>query len=404
MSKTVLLCGLMVVSLTLLSMEAPAQVRVQKSAATRTFIDWSAFDAGPDREARVFFEVLKADLLRSGWFASARAGQGEVRLLGDSRSGRRDVKADCRVLGKGSGASYLSKSYKGSNQEVTRLAHHAADEIIEAVTGKKGFSSTRIVMVGNRTGKKELYLCDADGQNLAQLTRDNSLSVGPNWAPDGRNIAYTAFLRRYPDVYMVDIMSGQRKVIAQYGGLNTGAAISPDGQDAALILSKDGNPELYVKNLSSGHLVQITRTKNAAEASPCWSPDGRDLVYVSDSSGRPQLYIVSRTGGAPRRLTSRGSENVAPDWGPSGLIAYASRVGGSFQICAIDPHSLQLKQLTSDYADYEDPSWAPDGRHIVCSRTESYRSSLYVLDTVEGTSLRLIDKAGDWYSPAWSPK
>jgi Tol biopolymer transport system component len=70
----------------------------------------------------------------------------------------------------------------------------------------------------------------------------------------------------------------------------------------------------------------------------------------------------------------------------------------------IDPKSLQIKQLVQDYADFEDPSWAPDGRHIACSRTERYRSKVYILDTGGDPPVALTDYKGDWYSPAWSPR
>jgi len=173
----------------------------------------------------------------------------------------------------------------------------------------------------------------------------------------------------------------------------------------ALTLSKDGNPELYVMNLASRRLTRLTRTPKAAEASPSWSPDGRRIVFVSDSSGSPQLYLVSRTGGQARRITFRGNENVAPDWGPGDRIACSSRRGGRYQICVLDPDSDEPEtQVTSDYSDHEDPSWMRDGRHIVYSRTLRYESVLYVLDTMGDPEIRLTTMRGDWYSPACSPK
>ena len=170
------------------------------------------------------------------------------------------------------------------------------------------------------------------------------------------------------------------------------------------MLSKDGNPELYVRHLDGDRLTRLTRTAYAAEASPSWSPDGKQIVFVSDRSGSPQLYVVGHTGGQARRVSFRGSENVAPDWGPSGSIACSSRRGGRYQICTVDLVSGEKRQLTSGDADYEDPSWAPDGRHIVCARTSGFHSDLYVLDVLGDPPLRLTNLAGEWYCPAWSPK
>jgi TolB protein len=212
-----------------------------------------------------------------------------------------------------------------------------------------------------------------------------------------------SYMKNFPDAYLIEIASGKRKRIASYPGLNSSPTMSPDGKNIALILSKDGNPELYIKNLASEKLTRLTQTVKAGEASPCWSPDGSQIVYVSDSSGQPQLYVVSRDGGQSRRLTSRGYQNVSPDWSKNGLIAYASLLGRRWSIQVLDPRTLDSKAITPADADYEDPSWAPDDRHIACGRSVQYSSKVYLLDIKGDPPLALTDYPGDWYSPAWSP-
>jgi len=380
-----------------------SQVRVVKSADRKITIDFSGMRTASDPASRSFFQTLEKDLSLSGWFEPLR-GSGELRLAGTVGSDGRNLKVIAQVIRSSDQTRLFSKSYSIETDRARTLAHHVADDILEAITGHKGFASTKIAVVGSRGGIKELYLCDADGGGLAQITRDGRIVVGPNWGPDGNSIVFTSYLRDFPDVYSIDLKRGRREKLAGYGGLNTGAALSPDGKELALILSKDGNPELYIKNLRSGQLQRLTSTVRATEASPCWSPDGQNLVYVSDQSGSPQLYVVSRAGGRPRRLSSRGTENVAPDWGPNGMIACASRSGGRYVIAIIQPTSGQTTYLAGDWADYEDPSWAPDGRHIVASRAVNYQSSLYLLDTLGDPPVALLQGGGDWLSPAWSPR
>lgn len=381
-----------------------AQVRVTKSAGTKSVLNWAGFTISQSPGAREFYQTLEKDLTRSGWFSLTRSAPGEFSLQGSCADDGGSLKIECAVYGAADQKRYLSRAYRQASREAPRVAHRVADDIVEAITGRKGIASTRLAMVGTRSGKKELYLCDADGKNVVQLTRDGTVSVAPKWGPQGRQLLYTSYLKRFPDVYLVDVGNGARRALAKYPGLNTGGALSPNGRDVTLILSKDGNPELYVKNINGGALTRLTQTGRAAEASPSWSPDGQRIVYVSDRSGRPQLYTISRTGGEPVRLTSRGFENVAPDWGPNGLIAFASSIGGTYQVHVIDPESKQVKQLSLDGADYEDPSWAPDGRHIACTRTERYRSKVYILDTMGDPPVALTDYQGDWYSPAWAPQ
>ncbi len=398
-SLPILICGLI-----FMAVGAGAQIRITKPAGEKTSIDLSGLSVGDDAASREFQRTLQNNLLRSGWFSLGRPGQSEVRVLGSVRPRRNALVVDCRVLETASGRSFMAHSYDRSVDEVRRLAHRVADDIVEAVTGHKGIASTRIVMVGTATGHKELYVCDADGENLVQLTNDEAVSVRPRWGPDGRQIIYTGYLQRFPDIFSIDLPTGRRQVVANFPGLNTGASISPDGREVALILSKDGNPELYVRDLRSGRLTRLTQTPHAAEASPSWSPDGRRIVYVSDQTGRPQLYLIGRDGGRPERLPARGRVNVAPEWGPNGWIVYSGLIDGAYQICLIHPDTREIRQLTTGGDDWMDPSWAPNGRHIVAGRTRNFRSTVHVLDSMGDPAIQLIQRSGDWYSPAWSPK
>ncbi|MCZ7591239.1 MAG: DPP IV N-terminal domain-containing protein [Kiritimatiellae bacterium] len=385
----VLLCAVSVAS---------AQVRVVKSAGEKTSIDWSAYQAG-DGVGQLFIKVLGDDLQRSGWFTRGGPGQAELALTGNAAQGG----AQAMVYNRATRQQVYGKRYPLSQQDVRHTAHRVADEIIEAVTGKKGFWSGKIALVGNRTGKKELYLMDVDGAGLRQLTSDNSVNLAPNWGPGGRQLVYTSYLKGFPDIFLIEMASGARKRIAYYSGLNTGGAISPNGREMAMVLSKDGNPELYVRDLQGGALTRLTQTQRAAEASPAWSPDGRQIVYVSDQSGAPQLYVIDRNGGSSRRLTSRGSQNVAPDWGANNVIAYASLFGGRWNVSVTDPSGSDPRQITPGDADYEDPSWGPDGRHIVAGRAVRYTSKVVLLDIMGDAPITLTEYPGDWTSPAWAP-
>ncbi|MEM7394495.1 MAG: DPP IV N-terminal domain-containing protein [Verrucomicrobiota bacterium] len=383
--------------------EGMGQVRVSVTVGDKTAIDLSGLKFSSSAGASAFQRTLRNDLVRSGWFTIGTTGRGSVRLVGSvtESGGQLDVK--CNAMAVASGRSFMNQGYRHSAREPSRLAHRVADDIVKAVTGREGIASSKILMLGTATRSKELYICDYDGQNLIQLTKDKTVNIRPRWTPDGKSVVYTSYLRRFPDIYMIELATGKRKVLAKYPGLNVGGAVSPDGKELALVLSKDGNPELYIKNMRTGRLTRITRT-SGAEASPSWSPDGKQICYVSDQAGKPNLYIVSRSGGRPTRVPARGIENVAPDWGGNGKIAYAGRFGGRFQIFVYDPATKQNIQVSVGAGDFEDPSWAPNGRHITCSREQNFRSEVYILDTMGDPPIRLLNHKGDWYSPAWSPE
>ncbi len=380
------------------SVAGAREIVIERQAGGKYSISVGGFRTGGDSVSSTFLSVLKADLNRSGYF-NVTSGRGALNLSGTCTAGGGKVRAECQLFNSSTRQRLLGHSYQVGAGDVRKMAHKVADEIVYAVTGKPGMASARIALVSNRTGRKELYMCDIDGYNMRQLTNDRSIVVGPNWTPDGQNLVYTSFKQGYPNVYI----TSRGQPISSHGGLNASGSISPDGRSMALILSKDGNPELYVKSMRTGRLTRLTNTRRGNEASPCWSPDGNYIAFVSDVTGRPQIYVIPKSGGQARRLTTTGSENVAPDWGKSGWITYCSRVGGRYQIAVVNPADRSMRLLETDWADYEDPSWAPDGRHIICSRTSGYRSAIYLLDTLKDSPVALISGSGDWYSPACSP-
>ncbi|MDZ4198617.1 MAG: hypothetical protein U1E27_04935 [Kiritimatiellia bacterium] len=384
----------------LLAVSAVAQdVRVSKSGADKTTIDWSGFGA-EGAEAALFLKTVQNDLERSGWFELAAPGRAELRVTGNGAVRKGEISVQCRVVA-AAGSVLLSRTWRAPEGQARRLAHLVADALTEAI-GQKGFASARLVLVGNRTGKKELYVCDSDGANLQQLTQDKGLNLYPRWSPDGKRIIYTGYLRGFPDLYQVELESGRRQTLSNFPGLNAGGALSPDGRYMALILSRDGNPELYVRDTRSGALTRMTKTLRAIESSPSWSPDGRTLVFVSDLSGTPQLYLAARDGGPMRRMTGRGAENVAPHWGANGLITFASRMGRAYQIGILNPETGETRMLSLSGSSYEDPSWAPNGRHLAATRVEGGRSSISLIDTMTGKELPLLSISGDWFSASWS--
>ena len=119
-----------------------------------------------------------------------------------------------------------------------------------------------------------------------------------------------------------------------------------------------------------------------------------------------QLFITGRDGGAPRRLAVGGAQNVDPDWGANGYIAYSSLIGGQFQVCVVNPATGETRQISRDDANYEDPAWAPDGRHIFCVRRQGYHSRIFIIDTLSSSCISLLAETekGDWYSPDCSGK
>ena len=330
-------------------------------------------------------QVLTRDLMLSGVFTMA-AGPESAEFVVDGRSGG-DLQA--RLTAR-TGAELFARTYGGGTRE---RVHRLADDIVEAL-GRRGFAASKLAFVGTRSGKKEIYTCDADGAKLVQLTRDGVLSVSPSLSLDGRHLLYTGYQSGYPDVYRIDLSSGGRSRIIKFPGTNSGATFSPDLSRIAVTLSKDGNPELYVTNASGGGPRRLTRTRGV-ESSPSWSPDGSQIVYSNDDGGAPMLYRISADGGTPSRIDTGAGYNTEPSWSPDGSkIAWTQRGGGSFQIGVVALDSGRVRTIGSG----QDPAWSPNSRHLVCTDG----SSLILIDSQTGQQTALLGGVGKISEPTWS--
>ena len=202
-------------------------------------------------------------------------------------------------------------------------------------------------------------------------------------------------------IFEHNVETGERKLAFNLKGISSPAAISPDGTKVAIAASFQGNPELYV--LSGGRYTRLTNTRTASEGQPTWSPDGTQIAYVSDETRHPQIYVVDVATKAKRRLTSKGSQNVDPDWGADGRITYITKRGGLAQVAVMDPKAgEQSAKLVTSPGSWEHPVWSRDGRHLVAGRDKA----LFVVDSVEkedgGDEPRqLFRAAGNWITPTW---
>ncbi len=295
-----------------------------------------------------------------------------------------------------------AKRYLGKTKELRRFTHSFADEILLTLTGEKGCFTTRIAFVSTQTGNKEISIMDWDGYNPLPLTRNGSINLNPDFAPNGREIIFTSYKRGNPDLYRRALSSTAEIPISSRKGLNITGSWSPDGNKIALALSKDGDAEIYRIDKDGSNPVRLT-VSSALEVYPGWSPDGKQIAFVSDRFGKPQIFLMDANGGNVRRLTTSGSYNVNPRWSPKGDRIVYSRSQGGFQIYSINPDGSGDMQLTSE-GNNENPSWSPDGRFIAFSSKRSGGNGIYVMRADGSGQTRVSTGKGGYFQPVWSPR
>ena len=321
------------------------------------------------------------------------------------------LRAEFRLWDTFAGQQLIGEQYFANPANMRRIGHIIADKIYERLTGEKGYFDTRIVFIdesGPKTKRvKRLAIMDQDGANLRYLSNGRSLVLTPRFSPNRQEITYMSYESGQPQVYLLQIETGQRELVGNFPGMTFAPRFSPDGQRVIMsLLRDDGNSNIFTMDLRSRTTTRLT-SDDSIDTSPSYSPDGKQITFTSDrggGSGRSQIYVMNADGSNQHRISFGNGVYSTPVWSPRGdLIAFTKQTGGEFQIGVMHTDGSGERILTSAFQE-EGPTWAPNGRVLMFfSRAAgSQGAKLHTID-LTGRNEQEIPTPHFASDPAWSP-
>ena len=179
------------------------------------------------------------------------------------------------------------------------------------------FDSNLSAGVDNPTGDTEIFSVKLDGTDLAQLTNNTSRDFHPDFAPDGRKIAFVSDRDFAPGIYtMAADGSKQRKSNRGSGVAFASPGWSPDGSRITFTSDQEGGYDIYVMRANGAGQQRLTVNGLPTDSGPVFSPDGGQIAFHTNRDGNFEIYAMRADGSEPVNLTSDPAGDFTPDWQP----------------------------------------------------------------------------------------
>ncbi|PYJ09636.1 MAG: hypothetical protein DMF06_09395 [Verrucomicrobia bacterium] len=172
---------------------------------------------------------------------------------------------------------------------------------------------TRIAFTSQNEGYDQIYVMDANGSNLGNLTNNPAGDFQPAWSPDGTKIAFTSERDGDPEIYVMDATSLNQTRLTNNPAQDFRPAWSPDGTKIAFASDRDGNSEIYVMNADGSNVINLTNNP-ASDSDPAWSPDGTKIAFATNRDGNSEIYVMDANGANPTNLTNYPGTDKQPNW------------------------------------------------------------------------------------------
>jgi len=208
----------------------------------------------------------------------------------------------------------------------------------------------------------DIWVADADGKNLTQVTNNPATDSQASWLPGGDKLAFLSNRdNTYLKFWSISLSTGKEEPLLDLGEGVQFATVSPDGTQVAYNFIHNGVMNVWVANVRDGQRRQLT-FENEMGGFPCWSPDGTWISYEQKRGQNDYLMLIPSSGGQPTQLTFDEGKSWPHSFSPAGdRIVFAGQRNGVWNIYWISIASRLQKQLTNytnESAFVRYPAWS----------------------------------------------
>jgi Tol biopolymer transport system component len=252
-----------------------------------------------------------------------------------------------------------------------------------------------------------VYRMGADGGNRIALSVDPAGDADPPvWSPTGDWIAFGNLDGANSDIYLVDAEGDTIRNLTDHPAMDRFGDWSPDGQHIAFVSDRDGTVGIYTVDINGGQPTRLTDADMPGGA-PAWSPDGRKIAFMSNRDGNVEVYVMGSDGSNPVRLTQSVGFDGYPAWSPDGTkIAFLTDRDGNPEIYVMGADGSEVTNLSRNPAQESvqgDFSWSPDGTQILFHTDRDGNVEVYVMDADGGNPTNLTSHPGSDTAATWVP-
>ena len=256
-----------------------------------------------------------------------------------------------------------------------------------------------IAFNSNLTGNNEIFIMNAKGRKVEQLTSNSYDDRVPSWSPNRDEIAFQSNRDGDYEIFTVNMETKSVRQITSNGCNDYAPAWSPDSNRIAYYSDCDGNREIFVINTDGSNQQQLTKTNSVYNWFPSWSPDGDLITFASNRDGNYHVYVMNSDGSGQTKL-ARG---CVPSFSPDGkFILFSSYCTDDGDLFIMHEDGSNVETLIADY-EARNPSWSPYGDSILFQSFLSGVYDIWSLDLLDMSLTQLSDNNSDDSAAVWQP-